>query len=109
MGAAGFFLIPMTNHFGLQVMFISLIGFSSGALQTVSLVFVGEVTAKNQMGTAMAFTGMFWSFSLALIPPMLGALDRFHAAVQFGGLGVLFLLLGMVGLFLLKRYRPVRI
>ena len=108
MGSAGFFLIPMTNHFGLQVIFISLIGFSSGALQTVSLVFVGEVSPKNQMGTAMAFTGMFWSFSLALIPPILGAFDRFQASVQFGGLGVLFLLLGAAGLYFLTRYKPIK-
>jgi MFS family permease len=108
MGAAGFFLIPLTNHFGLQVLIISLIGFSSGALQTVALVFVGEVTPQNQMGTAMAFIGLFWSISLALIPPILGALDLFHASFKFGGLGMMFLLMGGVGLYLLMKYQPVK-
>ncbi len=107
-GAAGFFMIPLTNHFGLQILIISLIGFSSGALQTVALVFVGEVTPRSQMGTAMAFTGLFWSLALALIPPILGALDMFHASVKFGGLGVLFLLLGAAGLYLLKKYQPIK-
>lgn len=108
MGAAGFFLIPVTSHFGLQVLIIMLIGFSSGALQTVSLVFVGEVTPKNQMGTAMAFIGLFWSFSLALLPPILGAFDRFHASFKFGGLGMMFLLLGALGLYFLAKYQPVK-
>lgn len=108
MGAAGFFLIPLTNHFGLQVLIISLIGFSSGALQTVALVFVAEVSPKNQMGTAMAFIGLFWSFSLALLPPILGAFDMFNASVKFGGLGVLFLMMGALGLYFLIKYQPVK-
>ena len=108
MGAAGFFLIPLTNHYAFQVLFISLIGFSSGALQTTSMVFVGEVTPKSQMGTAMAFIGLFWSSSLALIPPILGAFDMFHASVKFAGLGTLFLLLGVVGLYCLMKYKPIR-
>ncbi|MDW7672078.1 MAG: MFS transporter [Bacillota bacterium] len=108
MGAAGFFLIPLTNHYGLQLLFISLIGFSSGALQTVALVFVGEVTPKSQMGTAMAFIGLFWSLAMALIPPILGALDLFHASVKFGGLGMMFLLMGGAGLYFLMKYQPVK-
>ncbi len=108
MGAAGFFLIPLTNHYGLQVLFISLIGFSSGALQTVALVFVGEVTPKSQMGTAMAFSGLFWSFAMALIPLILGALDMFHASVKFGGLGMMFLIMGALGLYVLLKYQPVK-
>lgn len=108
MGATGFFLIPLTNHFGLQVLIICLIGFSSGALQTVALVFVGEVTPKSQMATAMAFIGLFWSFSQAILPPLLGALDTIHVSFTFGGLGVLFLVMGVLGLYVLMKYKPVK-
>ena len=108
MGAAGFFLIPLTSHFGLQVLFMCLIGFSSGALQTVALVFVGEVMPKNQMATAMAFIGLFWSLSQAMLPPLLGALDTIHVSFPFVGLGLLFLVMGVWGVYLLVKYQPVK-
>lgn len=108
MGAAGFFFIPLTSHFGLQVLFMCLIGFSSGALQTVALVFVGEVMPKNQMATAMAFIGLFWSLSQAMLPPLLGALDTIHVAFPFAGLGLLFLVMGVWGVYLLVKYQPVK-
>ncbi len=108
MGGVGFFLIPLTSNFGLQVLFICLIGFSSGALQTVALVFVGEVTPKSQMATAMAFIGLFWSLSQAVLPPLLGALGTIHVSFTFGGLGVLFLLMGALGLYFLMKYQPVK-
>ena len=103
MGAAGFFLIPLTSHFGLQVLIICLIGFSSGVLQTVALVFVGEVMPQHLMGTAMAFIGLFWSLSLAVLPPLMGAFDTLHASFTFGGLGVLFLVMGALGITVKER------
>lgn len=68
----GFVAIPLLAHPLPLTAAVGLLGLGSGILQVLSTVVVADFTPAAQMGLAMAYSGMFRSAAIFVVPAALG-------------------------------------
>jgi len=83
----------LTSFAGLAAA-MSVIGLSSGLLQVLSMTIATHASSPQNRAQAMAFTGIFFSITLWLVPLVMGGVaQRFGVQPGFAGLGLMWLVL----------------
>lgn len=83
----------LTSFAGLAAA-MSVIGLSSGLLQVLSMTIATHASSPQNRAQAMAFTGIFFSITLWLVPLVMGAVAQtFGVQSGFAGLGLIWLVL----------------
>ena len=83
----------LTSFAGLAAA-MSVIGLSSGLLQVLSMTIATHASSPQNRAQAMAFTGIFFSITLWLVPLVMGGVaQRYGVQSGFAGLGLMWLVL----------------